>query len=132
MKQTLYKRKNILTQLLSQPTYQDILFHINTQLKSNTLLQKVPLYKLNNFIWIIWNLSIFRRELQLEVGQMHSNYWMVITWRRGWGVTWYVGWGLLILVTILLSLRVFLAPCERDEIFLICPVITRSKYRVTL
>ena len=58
----------MLTQLLSQPTYQDILFHINTQLKSNTLLQKVPLYKLNNFIWIIWNIYIFKEGASARSG----------------------------------------------------------------
>ena len=36
---------------------------------------------------------------------MYTTYWIVVTWRRDWGVTWYVGWGLLILVITLLSLQ---------------------------
>ena len=33
---TLYKRKNLLSRLLSQYTYCDISFHISIQLESNT------------------------------------------------------------------------------------------------
>ena len=35
---------------------------------------------LNVFI-IIWNLSVFKRELQLEVDQTYTTYWIVVAWR---------------------------------------------------
>ena len=54
---------------------------------------------------IIWNLSVLRRKLQLEVEQIYNIYWIVVTWQRYRGVKWHVGWGLLILVTTLLSLQ---------------------------
>ena len=41
--------RNVLSCLLSQPAYRDILFHIYTQLESN----KLPLYKLHNFTVVI-------------------------------------------------------------------------------
>ena len=54
---------------------------------------------------IIWNLFVFRKDLQLEVEQMWTTcYWIDVTWRHDQGVTWHFGWGLLILVTTLLSL----------------------------
>ena len=54
---------------------------------------------------IIWNLFVFRKDLQLEVEQMCTTcYWIDVTWRHDQGVTWHVGWGLFILVTTLLSL----------------------------
>ena len=45
-----------------------------------------------------------RNELQLEVEQMYTIYWIAVTWWRDRIVTWHVGWGLLILITTLLSL----------------------------
>ena len=56
---------------------------------------------------IIWNLSIFRRELQLEVEHMYTIYWTVVTWRRDRGVTWHIRWAPLILLTTLLNLWTF-------------------------
>ena len=35
---------------------------------------------------------------------MYTTNWIVVTWRRNWGVTWYGGWGNFLLVTTLLSL----------------------------
>ena len=65
------------------------------------------MHKLHMFsvVIIIWNLYVFRRELQLEVEQMYTTYELVVTWRRDRGGTWHIGWSLLILVTILWSLR---------------------------
>ena len=37
-----------------------------------------------------------------EVEEIHTTYWIGVTWWSDWGVTWHVGWGLLI--TTLLSL----------------------------
>ena len=87
--------------------------HENTQVENNTLpFRKLALYKLHYFIVIqatlfhfIWNLSVFRRELLLEVELMHTTYWIVVMWWLDRGFTWHVGWGILILVTTLLSLR---------------------------
>ena len=69
MKQTLYKHKNIISRLLSQPNYRNILFHTNTQVEGITSPKNFPLYKVHIFIVviIIWNRSDFRRELQVEV-----------------------------------------------------------------
>ena len=69
MKQTLYKHKNIISRLLSQPAYQNILFRTNTQLESITSSKNFPLYQLHIFsvLIIIWNRPDFRRELQVEV-----------------------------------------------------------------
>ena len=53
-----------------------------------------------SFVIIIWDLSVFRRQLHLEVEQMYTACWIVVTWRRDQGVKKYVEWGLLILVTI--------------------------------
>ena len=55
-------------------------------------------------VTIIWNLSVFRTELQLDVEHMYTIYWIFATWRRDRSATWHVGWGLLILVTTLPSL----------------------------
>ena len=68
---------------------------------------KLSLCKLHIFsvVIIIWNLFVFRRELQLEVEQMYTTYyWIVVRWQRDQGITWHVGWALLILVTTLLPL----------------------------
>ena len=51
-----------------------------------------------------WNLSVFRRDPQLEVEQMYTTYWIDATWRHDWGGTWHVRWGIFILITMLLSL----------------------------
>ena len=85
-----------------------IFFHIITQLESNTPPSELPLYKLHIFgvVIIIWNLSFLRRQFQLEVEQMFTTYWIVITWRLDWGGTWHAELGLIILVTMLLGLLI--------------------------
>ena len=106
-------------------------FHINNQQLCHH--KKNSLCKLHIFsvVIIIWNLFIFRRELQLEVEQMYTTYWIVVTWRRDWGVIWHVGSSLLILVTT--AMFVGLAPCEsKSGIFLICYVTTWSICYMTL
>ena len=79
-------------------------FHINIQLLHVTIrtffMQAAHLQCCHNHLKSI----IFRRELQLEAEQMYTTNWIVVTWRRNWGVTWYDGWGNFLLVTTLLSL----------------------------
>ena len=84
----------------------EIFLHVIPSYKVIRQLKKLPLYKLRIFsvVLIIWNLSVFRRELQLKVGQMCTAYCIFVTWQCNRVVTWHVGWGLLILVTTLLSL----------------------------
>ena len=67
--------------------------------------EKLSLCKLHVFsvAIIIWNLFVFRRDLELEVERIYTSYWIVVTWKRYWGVTSHFGSGLLILVTTLLS-----------------------------
>ena len=94
MEQTLYRHKNI-----TEPDrLSGYFFHINTQL--------LCFHK--NFLYASVHLQCCQNHLksthQLEVEQMYTTYWIVVTWRRDWGVTWHVGWGLLILVTTGLSL----------------------------
>ena len=71
-------------------------FHINTQLESNT-----------SPAIMIWNLSVLKRELQLEVEQIYTTYWRAVTCQSDRVVTWHVGLGSLILVTTLLILWPF-------------------------
>ena len=92
--------------LLSMEMTRSPFFHINTQLDKVIRLLKKFLYTNYTFsVIIIWNLSIFRRELWLEVEQIYTSYWIVVMWWCDRGATQYVGSGLFILVTTLLSLR---------------------------
>ena len=88
--------RNILSLLLSQAAYRDIFFHINTQLESNM-----------SPVMIIWNLSVLKREIWLEVEQIYTTYWIAVTCQSDRGITWHVGLGPLILVTTLLILWAF-------------------------
>ena len=90
MKQILYKHKHII--LLTGPAgLSGYIFNINTQLVSNT-----PPH-IFSVVIIIWCLSVFRRELQLEVKQIYAICWVFVA-------HYMFGGGLPILVTILLNL----------------------------
>ena len=101
MEQTLFKRKSILFRLLIPPYF----FPYKHPARKKYATLRTSFIQATHFQCCHNNLkSVFFKEIEVE--QMFTTYWIVITWRLDWGGTWHVELGLIILVTMLLGLLI--------------------------